>query len=73
MLAKTDAMLWYFHCIMEYTMQSIPKRVFTHEYRAEAVKLVTEQGMGVTKAAKKLTLSAKTYLRWGCAWLVQVR
>ena len=45
-------------------MQSISKRVFTHEYRAEAVKLVTEQGMGVTEAAKKLALSVKTYSRW---------
>lgn len=45
-------------------MQSISKRVFTHEYRAEAVKLVTEQGMGITDAAKKLALSVKTYSRW---------
>ena len=29
-------------------MSRAPKRQFTHEYRAEAVKLVTEQGMQVT-------------------------
>lgn len=45
-------------------MSTIPRRVFTHEYRAEAVKLVTEQAMGVTPAAKKLGLSVKTYSRW---------
>ena len=45
-------------------MQTITKRVFTHEYRAEAVKLVIEQGMGVTEASKKLALSVKTYSRW---------
>ena len=29
-------------------MSGAPKRQFTHEYRAEAVKLVTEQGMQLT-------------------------
>ena len=36
---------------MEYTMESTLKRVFTHEYQADAVKLVTEQGMRVKDAA----------------------
>lgn len=45
-------------------MQSVPKRVFTHEYRAEAVKLVISEGMGVTAAARKLGLSVKTYSKW---------
>jgi transposase len=45
-------------------MSTIPKRVFTPEYRAEAVKLVTEQGLGPTQAANKLGLSVKTYTRW---------
>ena len=35
-------------------MSSIPKRVFTSEYRAEAVKLVTEGKLGVSAAAGKL-------------------
>jgi transposase-like protein len=48
---------------MEYTIQATPKRVFTHAYRAEAVKLVTEQGMGVTEAAKNLALSVTPHLR----------
>ena len=29
-------------------MSGAPKRQFTHEYRAKAVKLVTEQGMQLT-------------------------
>jgi transposase len=45
-------------------METTTKRVFTHEYRAEAVKLVIEQGMGVTEAARKLAVSVKTYARW---------
>ena len=45
-------------------MQSVPKRVFTHEYRAEAVKLVLAEGLGATEAARKLGLSIKTYSKW---------
>ena len=42
-------------------MQSISKRMFTHEYRAEAVKLVAEQDMGSTDAAKQLALSVAVF------------
>jgi transposase len=49
---------------MENTMSGTPKRQFTHEYRAEAVKLVTEQGMRVSAAAQKLGLSMQTYANW---------
>jgi transposase len=45
-------------------MSSIPKRVFTSEYRAEAVKLVTEGKLGVSAAAGKLGVSVKTYANW---------
>jgi transposase len=49
---------------MEKRMSGIPKRQYTHEYRAEAVKLVTEQGMGVQAAAEKLGLAVQTYSTW---------
>jgi transposase-like protein len=42
---------------MEIELSGTPKRQFTHEYRAEAVKLVTEQGMPLTAAAQNLGLS----------------
>ena len=45
-------------------MQTVPKRVFTHKYRAEAVKRVLAEGLGVTVAARKLGLSVKTYSKW---------
>jgi transposase len=45
-------------------MSSIPKRVFTSEYRAEAVKLVAEGKLGVSAAAGKLGVSVKTYSNW---------
>ena len=44
-------------------MQTVPKHVFTHECRAEAVKLVLAEGLGVTAAARKLRLSVKNYSR----------
>ena len=45
-------------------MSGAPKRQFTHKYRAEAVKLVTEQGMQLTVAARKLSLSVQTDANW---------
>jgi transposase-like protein len=33
-------------------MQRIPKRRYTAEFRAEAVKLVVEQGVGLAEAAR---------------------
>ena len=45
-------------------MSSILKRIFTNEYRAEAVKLVTESNLGITVAALKLGVSVKTFSHW---------
>ena len=45
-------------------MSSIPKRIFTNEYFAEAVKRVTESNLGITVAALKLGVSVKTYSHW---------
>jgi transposase len=45
-------------------METIPRRVFTSEYRIEAVKLHLEQNKGVTEAARQLGLSVKTYSNW---------
>jgi len=42
----------------------IPKRLFTKEFKVEAVKLVTEQGLTQSEAAKQLGLSPKTYSLW---------
>ena len=45
-------------------MSSIPKRIFTKKYRAEAVKRVTESNLSITVAALKLGVSVKTYSNW---------
>jgi transposase len=45
-------------------MQRIPKRRYTVEFRAEAVKLVSEQGVGLAEAARRLDLPAKSLANW---------
>lgn len=45
-------------------MKRLPQGVYTAELRAEAVKLVTEQKMSVTSAAKKLSLPKSSLNNW---------
>jgi transposase len=45
-------------------METNVKRVFTQAYREQAVKLVIEQGLGVTQAARQLGINVKTYCNW---------
>ena len=45
-------------------MESIVKEVFTKEFRAEAVKLVLEQGLKQNEVALRLRISGKTLSRW---------
>ena len=43
---------------------SLTKQVFTAEFRAEAVKLVEEQGLSISEVARRLDMSLKTLSRW---------
>jgi transposase len=45
-------------------MQRIPKRRYTAEFRAEAVKLVLDQKVGLAEAARRLDLPAKSLANW---------
>jgi transposase len=45
-------------------METNVKRMFTQAYREQAVKLVVEQGKGVTQAASELGVNVKTYANW---------
>lgn len=45
-------------------MQKPPRQVSTPEYRAQAVRLVTEQKKSVPQAARELGMSAKTLANW---------
>jgi transposase len=40
------------------------RRIYTEEFKREAVRLVTEQGYGVAEAARNLGLNASMLGRW---------
>jgi transposase len=40
------------------------RRQYTDEFKREAVRLVTDQGYGVTEAARNLGINAKMLGRW---------
>jgi len=45
-------------------MERIPRRRFTSEFKAEAVKLVTDQGLTQGEAARQLGISLKSLNHW---------
>lgn len=45
-------------------MSNQTKRKYTHEFKQEAIKLVTEQGYKVSEAARNLGLSRSMLGRW---------
>lgn len=45
-------------------MKRIPRRIFTAEFKREATKLVTEQGLTCTEASKKLEIATKSLRTW---------
>ncbi|SEK15258.1 transposase [Paraburkholderia tropica] len=45
-------------------MKRIPKAVYTKEFREEAVKLAMTDGVGVSEAARRLSISMKTLANW---------
>ena len=45
-------------------MERIPRRRFTSEFKAEAVKLVTGQGLTQGEAARRLGVSLKSLNHW---------
>jgi transposase len=45
-------------------MERVPRRRFTSEFKAEAVKLVTEQGLTQGEAARRLGISGKSLNKW---------
>lgn len=45
-------------------MNRIPRRIFTEEFKLEAIKLVTEQGLSITEAGRKLGIATKSLRTW---------
>ena len=45
-------------------MKNVPKGRYTKEFREEAVKLVTEEGLSLPEAGRRLSLPASTIRNW---------
>lgn len=45
-------------------MNRIPRRLYTAEFKREAIKLVTEQGLTFSEAGKKLDVATKSLRTW---------
>ena len=45
-------------------MKHIPRRIFTEEFKLEAIKLVTEQGLTIAEAGRKLDVATKSLRTW---------
>ena len=43
---------------------SKPNRIYTQEYKAEAVKILTQQGMSACEAGRRLGIGSKLIVRW---------
>lgn len=44
--------------------EQLPKQVYTNEYRAQAVLLVTRDGLSIAETARRLSMSLKTLANW---------
>lgn len=45
-------------------MEQLPKQVYTSEYRAQAVLMVTRDGLSIAEVSRKLSMSQKTLANW---------
>lgn len=45
-------------------MERVPKGVYTKEFKEEAVKLVTEAGLSIPEAARRLSVGKSTIEYW---------
>ena len=45
-------------------MKKIPRRMYTKEFKEEAAQWVLVGGLGLTEAARRLSISVKTLANW---------
>ena len=48
-------------------MEKLPKRVYTKEFKEQAAQLVVRDGLGLTEAARRVSISVKTLANWVAA------
>ena len=45
-------------------MKRIPRRIFTEEFKLEAIKLITQQGLTIAEVGRKLDVASKSLRTW---------
>lgn len=45
-------------------MEKLPRQVYTREFRQQAVEMITRDGLSLTEAARRLSISPKTLMNW---------
>ncbi len=45
-------------------MKRIPRRIFTEEFKLEAIKLVTKQGLSIAEVGRKLDIATTSLRTW---------
>ena len=45
-------------------MEKLPRRVYTAEFRQQAVEMITRDGLSIAEAARRFAISPKTLLNW---------
>jgi len=45
-------------------MEKLPRRVYTAEFRQQAVELIIRDGLGLAEASRRLSISPKTLTNW---------
>jgi transposase len=45
-------------------MEKLPRRVYTAEFRQQAVEMITRDGLGLAAASRRLAISPKTLTNW---------
>jgi len=49
---------------LERRIHPIPRRIFTEEFKREAIKLVTEQGLTLTEVGRPLDVATQSLRTW---------
>jgi transposase len=45
-------------------MEGLPRRVYTTEFRQQAVEMIIRDGLGIAEASRRLSISPKTLANW---------
>jgi transposase len=45
-------------------LEKIPRRVFTEEFKEEAVKMIIDGGLSIPEAGRRLSVAKSTLARW---------